>query len=77
MYADNDGKLMRDAKQDCDSFYIDAETQSLVFERFFDTCDPDDYIIEVSEPAIKNLCNEPSKICIASSVFTIYGLSGV
>lgn len=47
MYADHEGKLLRDAKQDCDSFYIDAETESLVFERFFDTCDDDDYIIEV------------------------------
>lgn len=48
MYADEHSKLMRDAKQDCDSFYVDPEAQSLVFERFFDTCDNDDYILEVS-----------------------------
>ncbi|XP_047029740.1 uncharacterized protein LOC124637375 [Helicoverpa zea] len=46
MYGDDEGNLMRDPKQDCDAFYLDPETHSLVFERFFDTCDNDDYIIE-------------------------------
>lgn len=51
MYADDEGNLMRDPQQNCDAFYLDVETQSLVFERFFDTCDNDDYVIEVySQP---------------------------
>lgn len=54
MHGDDDGKLYRDPKQDCDAFYLDAETQSIVFERYFDTCDSDDYIIEVSAPNWNN-----------------------
>ncbi|KAH9627911.1 hypothetical protein HF086_015355 [Spodoptera exigua] len=46
MHADDEGKLLRDSQQDCDAFHPDADTQSFIFERFFDTCDDDDYIIE-------------------------------
>lgn len=47
MHADDEANLIRDAEQDCEGFYFDIETQSIVFERFFDTCDDDDYVIEV------------------------------
>ncbi|CAH0585570.1 unnamed protein product [Chrysodeixis includens] len=46
MHADDKGKLIRDKKQNCDLFSLDKATGSLVFERDFDTCDDDDYIIE-------------------------------
>lgn len=49
MHSDSKGKLTRDLKQNCDSFYVDAKSRSITFERFFDTCDDDDYIIEVYE----------------------------
>ncbi|KAJ0176492.1 hypothetical protein K1T71_007671 [Dendrolimus kikuchii] len=46
MHADDEGRLIRDAKQDCDGFYLDTSSQSIIFERNFDTCDDDDYVIE-------------------------------
>lgn len=46
MHADNDGRLTRDRIQNCDAFFFDDETENLVFERYFDTCDDDDYIID-------------------------------
>lgn len=48
MHADDEGRLIRDVKQDCDGFYLDTTSQSIIFERNFDTCDDDDYVIEVS-----------------------------
>lgn len=48
MHADNEGKLILDQKQNCDNFHLDMQSQSIVFERYFDTCDADDYLIEVS-----------------------------
>ncbi|XP_026739132.1 tyramine beta-hydroxylase [Trichoplusia ni] len=45
-HADDQGKLIRDNRQDCDSFHLDEATGDLVFERYFDTCDDNDYIIE-------------------------------
>lgn len=47
MHADAGGKLFRDKKQNCDKFHLDMQSQSLIFERYFDTCDDDDYVIEV------------------------------
>ncbi|XP_014367244.2 tyramine beta-hydroxylase [Papilio machaon] len=46
MHADSDGKVMRDVQQDCEAFYLDSSARSIFFERYFDTCDDDDYIIE-------------------------------
>ncbi|CAH2048725.1 unnamed protein product, partial [Iphiclides podalirius] len=46
MHADSDGKLTPDNQQDCESFYFDGERRSVFFERYFDTCDDDDYIID-------------------------------
>ncbi|XP_045498203.1 tyramine beta-hydroxylase [Colias croceus] len=46
MHSDGDGKLIRDTKQNCNAFHIDAKSRSISFERYFDTCDDDDYIIE-------------------------------
>lgn len=48
MHADADGKLTPDNHDDCESFYVDSKRRSVFFERYFDTCDDDDYIIEVS-----------------------------
>lgn len=47
MHADNNGKLFRDIHQNCDAFHIDSKSKSIIFERSFDTCDRDDYVIEV------------------------------
>ncbi|XP_063825725.1 tyramine beta-hydroxylase [Ostrinia nubilalis] len=46
MHADDLGKLFIDAKQDCEGFYLDSKSRSIIFERLFDTCDNDDYVIE-------------------------------
>ncbi|CAH0715379.1 unnamed protein product, partial [Brenthis ino] len=46
MHADNNGKLFRDIHQNCDNFHVDSKSKSIVFERSFDTCDRDDYVIE-------------------------------
>ncbi|XP_026762021.2 tyramine beta-hydroxylase [Galleria mellonella] len=46
MHSDEAGKLIRDNKQDCKGFYLDSQTRSIFFERFFDTCDSNDYVIE-------------------------------
>lgn len=46
MHADGEGKLLRDSQQNCDDFHPDPDTWSFLFERFFDTCDDDDYVIE-------------------------------
>lgn len=47
MHSNDLGKLFPDTKQDCEGFYLDSKSRSIIFERFFDTCDNDDYIIEV------------------------------
>ncbi|XP_053609984.1 tyramine beta-hydroxylase [Plodia interpunctella] len=46
MHSDKIGNLIRDNKQHCEGFQLDSKTRSVFFERNFDTCDPDDYIIE-------------------------------
>ncbi|XP_045448195.1 tyramine beta-hydroxylase [Melitaea cinxia] len=46
MHADDNGKLILDVHQDCEAFHVDSKSQSIVFERYFDTCDDDDYVIE-------------------------------
>ncbi|KAI5633676.1 tyramine beta-hydroxylase [Phthorimaea operculella] len=46
MHADSNGKLLRDFKQDCEGYFVDANTRSISFHRLFDTCDDDDYLIE-------------------------------
>ncbi|XP_049873165.1 tyramine beta-hydroxylase [Pectinophora gossypiella] len=46
MHADKEGKLLRDVKQDCEAYYVDSKTRSISFQRYFDTCDDDDYVIE-------------------------------
>ncbi|KAL0838663.1 hypothetical protein ABMA28_016736 [Loxostege sticticalis] len=46
MHSNDLGKLFPDTKQDCEGFYLDSKSRSIIFERFFDTCDNDDYIIE-------------------------------
>ncbi|XP_050684571.1 tyramine beta-hydroxylase [Leptidea sinapis] len=46
MHSDENGKLVRDDKQNCEAFHIDPKTRSVYFDRYFDTCDDDDYIIE-------------------------------
>ncbi|XP_046966055.1 tyramine beta-hydroxylase [Vanessa cardui] len=46
MHADENGKLIRDTHQNCEDFHVDRETRSVTFERYFDTCDKDDYVIE-------------------------------
>ncbi|KOB79082.1 Tyramine beta hydroxylase, partial [Operophtera brumata] len=46
MHADAEGKLIQDRKQNCDNFHLVRQSQSIVFERYFDTCDDDDYVIE-------------------------------
>ncbi|KAG6444520.1 hypothetical protein O3G_MSEX003409 [Manduca sexta] len=45
MHANECGKLKRDAKQNCKDFHLDARSESIVFERYFDTCDDNDYVI--------------------------------
>lgn len=47
MHADTHGKVTRDLQQDCEAFYLDSSARSIFFERYFDTCDDDDYVIEV------------------------------
>lgn len=48
MHTDNNGKLMRDAlSQDCKNFYFDAQKRMFSFDRKFDTCDGDDFVIKV------------------------------
>lgn len=47
MHADDKGRLHRDAQQNCEGFYVDMKSRSVGFERDFDTCDNDDYLIEV------------------------------
>ncbi|XP_060803307.1 tyramine beta-hydroxylase [Amyelois transitella] len=46
MHSDKSGNLARDEKQNCEGFYLDSTSRSIIFERDFDTCDPDDYVIE-------------------------------
>ncbi|KAG7308475.1 hypothetical protein JYU34_005685 [Plutella xylostella] len=46
MNADEEGKLFRDINQNCENFVLDTESRSISFERYFDTCDGDDYVIE-------------------------------
>ncbi|KAI8436987.1 hypothetical protein MSG28_010390 [Choristoneura fumiferana] len=46
MHADVSGRLVPDSRQDCEGFQLDSATRSIVFERHFDTCDDNDYIIE-------------------------------
>nr|AKL78855.1 tyramine beta hydroxylase [Chilo suppressalis] len=46
MHADAHGKLFRDRQQDCERFHLNSQSRSIVFERSFDTCDKDDYVIE-------------------------------
>ncbi|XP_034831774.1 tyramine beta-hydroxylase isoform X1 [Maniola hyperantus] len=46
MHADDSGRLIRDVHQNCAGFYVDLKIRSVVFERDFDTCDDDDYLIE-------------------------------
>lgn len=55
MHADSNGRLIRDKQQDCKHFYVNAGTRSLHFERDFDTCDDDDYLIEVQFVSCANL----------------------
>lgn len=79
MHADAEGKLSQDRKQNCDHFYLDMKGQSIVFERYFDTCDDDDYVIEVS---INHLSKSP-QLSVTNvieffftrmALFTSYGL---
>ncbi|CAH4028352.1 unnamed protein product [Pieris brassicae] len=46
MHSDEKGKLLLDANQNCDAFHVNAKGRCLTFERYFDTCDDDDYVIE-------------------------------
>ncbi|KAM3965288.1 tyramine beta hydroxylase [Aphomia sociella] len=46
MHTDDTGKLIRDIKQDCKGFHLESKTRSIFFERYFDTCDRNDYVIE-------------------------------
>ncbi|KAL4716724.1 hypothetical protein ACJJTC_004843 [Scirpophaga incertulas] len=46
MHANAFGKAFPDAIQNCEGFYLNSKSRSIVFERFFDTCDRDDYVIE-------------------------------
>ncbi|XP_041979262.1 tyramine beta-hydroxylase isoform X2 [Aricia agestis] len=46
MHSDDEGRLERDVEQNCNKFYVDIRARSVYFERHFDTCDDDDYIIE-------------------------------
>lgn len=49
-WTDADGRLFVDAQQDCHGFsYVQRDdVVKFTFTRRFDTCDPQDYIIEVS-----------------------------
>lgn len=49
-WTDADGRLIVDAQQDCHGFsYVQRDdVVKFTFTRRFDTCDPQDYIIEVS-----------------------------
>lgn len=54
MHSEHDGKLIRDAlSQDCKNFSFDLENRIFSFDRQFDTCDLDDYIIKVSTLRVK------------------------
>ncbi|CAK1580485.1 unnamed protein product [Parnassius mnemosyne] len=46
MHADAEGRLTPDEQQDCETFYVDSKSRSVLFERYFDTCDDNDYVIE-------------------------------
>lgn len=65
MHGDDDGKLISDVKQDCDKLNIDSKSRSISFERSFDTCDDDDYIIEVINHKIILISN---KLCLPNIV---------
>ena len=49
-WAASDGRLQVDESQDCDGFRHTASgnVTKFAFRRKFDTCDPNDYVIEVS-----------------------------
>ncbi|NP_001243923.1 tyramine beta hydroxylase precursor [Bombyx mori] len=46
MHTNGQGNLIRDQKQNCEGFYLNTNSQSIIFDRLFDTCDDDDYVIE-------------------------------
>ncbi|GJQ73025.1 putative oxidoreductase [Trypoxylus dichotomus] len=50
VHADDAGVLLLDEQQDCLNFKIrrDRQTTKFTYQRKFDTCDENDYIVEVS-----------------------------
>lgn len=49
MHTDDEGRLIRDIYgQDCKNFSFDYNYRMFTFERQFDTCDGEDYVIKVS-----------------------------
>lgn len=55
MHSDDEGRLIRDIlSQDCKNFSFDLRNRMFHFERQFDTCDIEDYVIKVSILLILN-----------------------
>lgn len=83
MHSDSSGKLIRDVlSQDCKNFSFDLKNRIYSFDRKFDTCDVNDYVIKVSiffiqvkRRTAKNPCDQDrSIICfIQLSVSLIFG----
>ena len=68
-WTDADGRLVVDAQQDCQSFsFVQRDdVVKFAFTRRFDTCDPQDYVIEVSEFEVLSDTLAISALCLCGT----------